>query len=393
MSSSPSELAMQLRGVGKRYKRGDTARLSIPGRQNSGRDTFWALRDIDLEIPKTQRMGIVGANGAGKSTLLKLLSRITRPSAGEIKIWGRLSSLLEVGAGFHPELTGRENVYLNGAILGMRRREVTAAFDDIVAFAGVSAAIDTPVKRYSSGMHVRLAFSVAAHLQAEVLCVDEVLAVGDHAFQKRCIQRMSEIGAAGRTVVFVSHDMNAVARLCDRCIWIDGGRIREDGSCSDVIAAYLRASTEATAAEMAAPRDGPLRAIDVTSAAGPDQPTLPAGSDVTVTLRVVPPGERRLGGRVGRDQCRRWIGPLRGAVHRHPRCEDRSPLHGAVHDPRRHPAARHLRGGCRAASDQRLAQRDPRSRLCRIRRGRPRHPRRAHAAGPRRLAGPLGGGR
>src|SRR5687767_1731426 len=183
-------------------------------------DDFWALRDVSFDVSGGEVVGIIGRNGAGKSTLLKILSRITEPTAGRIETRGRVASLLEVGTGFHSELTGRENIYLNGAILGMSRREIDRKFDEIVAFAEVERFIDTPVKRYSSGMHMRLAFSVAAHLEPEILMVDEVLAVGDAAFQKKCLGKMGEVAGEGRTVLFVSHNMPAVSTLCSRALWL-----------------------------------------------------------------------------------------------------------------------------------------------------------------------------
>jgi lipopolysaccharide transport system ATP-binding protein len=200
---------------------------------------FWALKDISLEIEAGDVVGIVGANGAGKSTLLKILSRVVEPTAGTAEIHGRMGSLLEVGTGFHPELTGRENIFLNGVILGMRKPEIVRKFDEIVAFAGVEEFIDTPVKRYSSGMYVRLAFAVAAHLEAEILLVDEVLAVGDIAFQKKCLGTMGNIAKQGRTILFVSHNMAAMAALCKRCILIEGGRLTRTGSPNSVIDEYL----------------------------------------------------------------------------------------------------------------------------------------------------------
>jgi lipopolysaccharide transport system ATP-binding protein len=200
--------------------------------------TFWALRDVSLEVRRGEVVGVVGRNGAGKSTLLKILSRITKPTEGRVRVRGRVGSLLEVGTGFHPELTGRENVYLNGAILGMRKAEIDHKFDEIVAFAEVERFIDTPVKRYSSGMHVRLAFAVAAHLEPEILIVDEVLAVGDAAFQQKCLGKMGTVAKGGRTIVFVSHQMNQIRRLCDQCIWLDEGRVRKVGSTADVIGSY-----------------------------------------------------------------------------------------------------------------------------------------------------------
>lgn len=203
-------------------------------------DAFWALNDVSFEAEQGKVFGVIGRNGAGKSTLLKILSRITEPTSGEALMHGRVGSLLEVGTGFHPELTGRENVYLNAAILGMKRREVAAKFDDIVAFAELEKFIDTPVKRYSSGMYVRLAFAVAAHLEPEVLLIDEVLAVGDAGFQQRCLGRMSEIAQGGRTVLFVSHDMGAIARLCDKVMLLDGGQVELIGEPQQAIDRYLQ---------------------------------------------------------------------------------------------------------------------------------------------------------
>ena len=201
---------------------------------------FWALQDVSFEAEQGKVFGVIGRNGAGKSTLLKILSRITEPTSGEAIMRGRVGSLLEVGTGFHPELTGRENVYLNAAILGMKRREVAAKFDDIVAFAELEKFIDTPVKRYSSGMYVRLAFAVAAHLEPEVLLIDEVLAVGDAGFQQRCLGRMHEIAEQGRTVLFVSHDMGAIARLCDQVMLLDGGKVELIGEPQQAIDRYLQ---------------------------------------------------------------------------------------------------------------------------------------------------------
>lgn len=212
---------------------------------SGGRESFiWALRDITFRVPQGEAVGIIGRNGAGKSTLLKILSQVTAPTTGIIKARGRISSLLEVGTGFHPELTGRENTYLNGAILGMPRDEVRRKFDEIVEFSGVEQFIDTPVKRYSSGMYVRLAFAVAAHLEPEILVVDEVLAVGDTAFQKKCLGKMEDVTHAGRTVLFVSHNMSAVADLCNSALWLDKGRIVESGGAREVVASYLSKFTE-----------------------------------------------------------------------------------------------------------------------------------------------------
>ncbi len=199
---------------------------------------FWALKDISFDVQQGEVVGIIGANGAGKSTLLKILSEITEPTEGEIRIRGRVASLLEVGTGFHPELSGRENVYMNGAILGMTKAEIDAKFDKIVAFSGVEKFIDTPTKRYSSGMQVRLAFAVAAHLEPEILVVDEVLAVGDIAFQKKCLGKMEEVARGGRTVLFVSHNIGAIRSLCDRAIWLDNGQIVKNGATDEVVGDY-----------------------------------------------------------------------------------------------------------------------------------------------------------
>jgi lipopolysaccharide transport system ATP-binding protein len=202
-------------------------------------DYAWALRDISFEIEKGDTLGIIGKNGAGKSTLLKILSRVTAPTEGQVKIRGRIASLLEVGTGFHPELTGRENIYMNGAILGMMRKEITSKFDEIVDFAGVELYIDTPVKRYSSGMYVRLAFAVAAHLEPEILIVDEVLAVGDADFQKKCLGKMGDVASHGRTIIFVSHNMQAVQSLCKTAIYLKNGMMADIGRTDKVINNYL----------------------------------------------------------------------------------------------------------------------------------------------------------
>jgi lipopolysaccharide transport system ATP-binding protein len=204
-------------------------------------EEFWALKDVSFDVQAGEAVGIIGRNGAGKSTLLKVLSRITGPTSGEILIKGRVASLLEVGTGFHPELTGRENIYVNGAILGMKKRDITRKFDAIVDFAGVEKFIDTPVKRYSSGMYVRLAFAVAAHLEPQILVVDEVLAVGDAEFQKKCLGKMQDVAQnEGRTILFVSHNMVAIQSLCRRAIWLNAGSVVEQGDSSRVVASYLQ---------------------------------------------------------------------------------------------------------------------------------------------------------
>src|SRR5689334_23491071 len=245
---------IKVEGLGKQYRLGATTRqyqtlrdsLARAARKpldllraNGQSDMFWALRDVDFEVAPGEVMGIIGRNGAGKSTLLKILSRITEPTTGRAELYGRVASLLEVGTGFHPELTGRENIYLNGAILGMTRPEIQRKFDEIVAFAELEKFLDTPVKRYSSGMYMRLAFSVAAHLDPEILVVDEVLAVGDAVFQKKCLGRMRDISTEGRTVLFVSHNMAAIRSLCSRSILLSGGRKVFDGAANECVDRYL----------------------------------------------------------------------------------------------------------------------------------------------------------
>jgi lipopolysaccharide transport system ATP-binding protein len=208
------------------------------------KNELWALNDVSFDVKDGETLGIIGRNGAGKSTLLKILSRITRPTRGQAEIRGRVGSLLEVGTGFHQELSGRDNIFLNGAILGMKRAEIGAKFDEIVAFSEIEKFIDTPVKHYSSGMYMRLAFSVAAHLEPEILIVDEVLAVGDVSFQKKCLNKMREVGQTGRTVLFVSHDMQSIARLCNRAIWMKDGTLAADGAATDVISDYLHEQSQ-----------------------------------------------------------------------------------------------------------------------------------------------------
>lgn len=248
----------------------ELARRIVAKRQTTELRTeeFWALKDVSFGLQDGDRLAIVGRNGAGKSTLLKLLTRITEPTEGAIELRGRVCSLLEVGTGFHPELTGRENIFLNGAILGMRASEIRRKFDEIVAFAEVERFLDTPVKRYSSGMYVRLAFSVAAHLEPDILIVDEVLAVGDAAFQRKSLARMEDVTTTGgRTVVFVSHNMLAVQTLCNRAILLERGRLIEDGATDAIVSSYLRQSTQLSTRSLADRRDrqgtGRLRFVDV----------------------------------------------------------------------------------------------------------------------------------
>jgi len=266
---------IKVEGLSKQYRIGaleaayGTLRESIVGAvraplrglsKKSGKtphETIWALKDVSLEVQPGEVLGIIGRNGAGKSTLLKILSRITEPTAGRVELYGRLGSLLEVGTGFHPELSGRENIYLNGSILGISRKEIARKFDEIVAFSEVEKFIDTPVKRYSSGMYVRLAFAVAAHLESEVLVIDEVLAVGDASFQTKCLGKMSDVAREGRTVLFVSHNTQAVTTLCKQAAWIDHGRVVKMGRTDEVISAYLQGVGRASAKPLEQVWDNP----------------------------------------------------------------------------------------------------------------------------------------
>ena len=293
-----SEIAIRAEGLGKQYRIGPRApyktiretmtealwapfyRLSQvigrgPESMDAGPDTtIWALKDVSFEVKRAEVVGVIGRNGAGKSTLLKILSRITEPTVGQAEICGRVSSLLEIGTGFHPELTGRENILLNGAILGMRRAEISRKFDEIVAFADIEKFIDTPVKHYSSGMYLRLAFAVAAHLDPEILLVDEVLAVGDAAFQNKCLGKMGAVAKEGRTVLFVSHNMQAISMLCDIALLLDGGAIAARGPTADVIETYLsqlRKGMDGQGADVSFPDDPDaaaqiqwIRVVDVT---------------------------------------------------------------------------------------------------------------------------------
>lgn len=247
-----STAVIRAEGLGKRYRRGmaetrgtlrdaltNFARAPLAVLRRPKQEVFWALKDVSLEVREGEVLGLIGRNGAGKTTLLKILSRITRPTTGWAEIRGRVRSLLEVGTGFHGELSGRENTYLSGSILGMSKREIDRKFDEIVAFSEIDKFIDTPVKHYSSGMYVRLAFAVAAHLEPEILFVDEVLAVGDAAFQKKCLGKMSDVSRQGRTIVFVTHNMAALRRLCTRAIWLDGGQVIDTGDPRKLIDCYL----------------------------------------------------------------------------------------------------------------------------------------------------------
>lgn len=251
--SSSKNIAIRISNLSKRYLIGKKKDGSLRGTLssifkmgNASDEEFWALKDINLDINKGDIVGVIGKNGAGKSTLLKILSQITVPTTGRIEINGRVASLLEVGTGFHPELTGRENIYLNGTILGMTRKEVASKFDEIVAFSGVEKFIDTPVKRYSSGMYVRLAFSVAAHLEPEILIIDEVLAVGDAEFQKKCLGKMKDVASEGRTVIFVSHDLGAVKALCTKGMLLQGGKKMFVGDINETISKYTQAFHSST---------------------------------------------------------------------------------------------------------------------------------------------------
>lgn len=258
-----SDVVIRAEGLRKRYRIGERERylalrdvltraLSSPARifrsrtpaaSNGDHSHIWALKDVSFEIRQGEVVGMIGRNGAGKSTLLKILARVTKPTGGFAEIRGRMGTLLEVGTGFHPELTGRENTFLSGAILGMRNAEIRRKFDEIVAFAEVERFIDTPIKHYSSGMQMRLAFAVAAHLEPEILLVDEVLSVGDLAFQKKCLGKMDEVAKGGRTIVFVSHQMNQIRRLCDRVLWIDAGQLKHQGPTAEIAANYEAAAS------------------------------------------------------------------------------------------------------------------------------------------------------
>lgn len=276
------DIAIRADNLGKRYRRYRPhnkllERIGLTSTPRSGRtvlgsgdsptDEFWALNDASFEITRGEVVGVIGANGAGKSTLLKLLSRITEPTKGRAEIFGRVGSLLEVGTGFHPDLTGRENIFLNGAFLGMRQAEVRRRFDEIVAFAEVDDFLDTPVKHYSSGMYMRLGFAIAAHLETEILFVDEVLAVGDAAFQHKCLGKMRDAAGEGRTVLFVTHNMAAAAQLCDRGMWIRSGKIAASGDMESIVAAYVSAGSVLKARQMwenaeTAPGDNSVRLLE-----------------------------------------------------------------------------------------------------------------------------------
>jgi lipopolysaccharide transport system ATP-binding protein len=284
-----NDVAIRVESLGKRYRIGERQEaygtlkdalarvLEAPRRAWRGRThpgpkaEIWALRDVSFDVRRGEALAVIGGNGAGKSTLLKLLSQVARPTIGRAWIHGRVGSLLEVGTGFHGELTGRENIYLNGAVLGMTRAEIARKFDEILAFAEVEKFLDTPVKRYSSGMHMRLAFAVAAHLEPEILLVDEVLAVGDAAFQRKCLGKMGEVAREGRTVLFVSHSMASVQRLCQTAILLDGGRMTACGKVADVVQQYLKAGVAAVPRwerPLASPRDIYFERVHLTDDTG-----------------------------------------------------------------------------------------------------------------------------
>jgi lipopolysaccharide transport system ATP-binding protein len=308
-----SHSVIQVEGLSKRYtigvKAADTLRARFVekmGRFRGGKSehesesAFWALTDVSFEVGQGDVLGVVGRNGAGKSTLLKILSRIVEPTRGRVAIHGRVGSLLEVGTGFHPELTGRENVYLNGAILGMRRTEIDRRFDEIVEFSGVERFIDTPVKRYSSGMYVRLAFAVAAHLEPEILIIDEVLAVGDASFQKKCLGKMQDVAGQGRTVLFVSHSMPAVMQLCTRCVMLEKGMLKYDSPTNEVIAHYLRDSNESALSSLETRSDrtgtGLMRftSYEVQNSQGNPVDSVQTGQDVIIAVNYQSDGTTNL---------------------------------------------------------------------------------------------------
>ncbi len=308
--SSNGKLAISVRNVGKSYVLGHKAsrhttlgeaiasRFRRNGKAQGSNEIFQALKDISFDIRQGEVVGVIGRNGAGKSTLLKLLSRITLPTVGSISLFGRVGSLLEVGTGFHPELTGRENIYLNGSILGMRRREIDRQFDAIVDFAGVEKFLDTPVKRYSSGMYVRLAFAVAAHLDPEILVVDEVLAVGDGEFQKKCLGKMKDVATSGRTVLFVSHNIAAVSNLCTSALVLEAGKLLFQGTTQEGINRYLNLSAAAPDSKRTPELFRPAWAKPyitsgrILGADGKERYLLPMGSDFTIEMTIQsPPGK------------------------------------------------------------------------------------------------------
>lgn len=307
------DVAIRTHALGKRYKlgtrqrgygtlresvvdavRSSSGRLKRRATVSEGELTLWALRDLSLSVRHGEVLGLIGHNGAGKSTLLKVLSRITEPTAGWADVTGRVGSLLEVGTGFHPELTGRENIFLNGAILGMRRSEIRRGFDEIVAFSEVERFLDTPVKRYSSGMSVRLAFAVAAHLEPEILLVDEVLAVGDAAFQRKSLGKMSEVAAEGRTVIFVSHNLAIIQALCDRAVLLERGEALVDAPATEAIEHYLRTLERAASEDLLARTDRDsrgwedthVRRLEIRDAAGGQPDVVIGGRSATISVHI-----------------------------------------------------------------------------------------------------------
>ena len=276
-----SSAVIEVRGVGKRYRLEEqraaygTLRDALTAAVTRGRGDgrspheLWALRAVDLTVNEGEAVGLIGSNGAGKTTLLRILARITEPTEGVSRTRGRIGALLEVGTGFHPELTGRENIFLSGAVMGMSRADIRRRYDEIVEFAGVSDFMETPLKRYSTGMRLRLAFAVAAHLEPELMLVDEVLAVGDFEFQRRCLRRMSMLGEEGRTVVFVSHDLGAITRLCTRAVWVDHGRVKRDGNATRVVEEfYASMPGQSGSVELAEDGDITIRRVSITDAGG-----------------------------------------------------------------------------------------------------------------------------
>ena len=302
INPSGSDTALAVEDLGKRYSilhrraNGDGLRHAIEAAvrspvkwlrartsQGSQKQDFWALRGVNFTVQRGEVVGIIGRNGAGKSTLLKILSRITPPTEGKARVEGRIASLLEVGTGFHQELTGRENIFLNGAILGMTRAEIIRKFDEIVAFSEIEEFLDTPVKRYSSGMYVRLAFAVAAHLDPEILIIDEVLAVGDAAFQRKCLGKMESFAQKGRTVLFVSHNMEAVSNLCSRVIWMQNGQVHLDGPSDEVVNAYFK-SLEASYSFVNDQYGFAIQQVNLKNRKGEPCSTLRPGDDLTVEV-------------------------------------------------------------------------------------------------------------
>lgn len=307
-----SDIAIKVRGLGKKYHIGEklpqrsltgsiknaaglpwkVAKSLISGKALDRREEFWALKDVSFDVKQGEVLGIIGSNGAGKSTLLKVLSRITTPTEGEVELFGRVGCLLEVGTGFHPELTGRENIFLNGSLLGMTNVEIKQRFDEIIDFSGVERFLDTPVKFYSSGMYTRLAFSVAAHLNPEILIVDEVLAVGDAEFQKKCLGKMDDIAKAGRTVLFVSHNMSSMTRLCQKGLWLDNGQIKQSDKMESVIREYINSQSFVTQEKLELRRDrkgsGEIYFSSITTQIDvPRESTVPAsGSPVVIELEL-----------------------------------------------------------------------------------------------------------